>query len=156
MPSIDQVRKKADQRLGVLGPILDRRGGPSIRNRVLLYKQLIWPMMDLFPIWRYGVCTHVRGPQVLQSKCLCIAAGAPRYGGNRQIQVDLGVSFSADHANALTESFNSKLAGVGNSLVRHLSRYLSIDPCHLKHSPCMTEVSRPVEAAQKMIASLTQ
>jgi len=61
---------------------------------------------------------------VLQSKCLCIAAGAPRYIGNRQIQVDLGVSFSADHSNALTESFNSKLAGVGNSLVRHLSRYL--------------------------------
>jgi hypothetical protein len=84
-PSINQVRKKADQRMGVLGPILDRRGGPSIRNRVLLYKQLIWPMMDLFPIWRYGVCTHVRRPQVLQSKCLFIAVGAPRYIDNRQI-----------------------------------------------------------------------
>jgi hypothetical protein len=78
-PSVDQARKKADQRLGVLGPILDRRGGLSIRNRVLLYKQLIWPMMDLFPIRRSGACTHVRRPQVLQSKCLRIAAGAPRY-----------------------------------------------------------------------------
>jgi hypothetical protein len=43
---IDQVRKKASQRLGVLGPLLNRRSGLSIRNGVLLYIQLIRPMMD--------------------------------------------------------------------------------------------------------------
>jgi hypothetical protein len=42
---IDQVRKKAAQRLGTLGPLLNR-SGLSIRNGVLLYKQLIRPMMD--------------------------------------------------------------------------------------------------------------
>jgi len=47
---------------------------------------------------------------VLHSKCLHIAAGAPRFIGNRYIQVDLGVPFFAKHINALTESFNSKLA----------------------------------------------
>jgi hypothetical protein len=39
-----QVGKKAAQRLGVLGPLLNN--GLSIRNGVLLYKQLIHPMMD--------------------------------------------------------------------------------------------------------------
>jgi hypothetical protein len=43
---IDQVRKKASQRLGVLGPLLNRRSGLSIRNGVLLFRQLIRPMMD--------------------------------------------------------------------------------------------------------------
>jgi hypothetical protein len=38
--------KKAAQRLGVLGPLLNRRNGLSVRNGVLLYKQLIGPMMD--------------------------------------------------------------------------------------------------------------
>jgi len=66
----------------------------------------------------------VRRPQVLQSMCVHIAAGAPRYIGNRQIQVDLGVPFFAYHISALTKSFNSKLAGVGNSSVWYLTRYL--------------------------------
>jgi hypothetical protein len=35
---IDQVRKKAVQRLGILGPLLNRRSSFSIRNGVLLYK----------------------------------------------------------------------------------------------------------------------
>jgi hypothetical protein len=38
---INQVRKKAAERLGTLGPLLNRRSGLSIRIGVLLYKQLI-------------------------------------------------------------------------------------------------------------------
>jgi hypothetical protein len=34
---IDQVRKKVTQRLGTLGPLLNKRSGLSIRNGVLLY-----------------------------------------------------------------------------------------------------------------------
>jgi hypothetical protein len=42
---IDQVRKKAAQRVGASGPLLNI-SGLSIRNGVLLYKQLIRPKMD--------------------------------------------------------------------------------------------------------------
>jgi hypothetical protein len=114
---IDQVRKKASQRLGVLGPLLNRRSGLSIRNGVLLFRQLIRPMMDY-------VCP-VRKLQVLQSKCLRIATGAPWYMSNRQIHEDFGVPFFADHIRTLTESFVSKLADAGNPLVRQLGRYLT-------------------------------
>jgi hypothetical protein len=49
---INQVRKKASQRLGVLGPLLSR-SGLSIRNGVLLFRQLIRPMMEYAcPVWR--------------------------------------------------------------------------------------------------------
>ena len=122
---IVQVRRKAAQRLRVLGSILHRRSGLSIRNGVLLYKQLIRPMMDYAcPIWRSASCSHVRKLQVLQSKCLRIATGAPRYISNVQIHEDLGVPFFAEHIRALTESYDSKLAGVGNPLVQQLGRYL--------------------------------
>ena len=43
---IDQVRRKASQTLGVLSPLLSKRSGLSIRNRLMLYRQLIRPIMD--------------------------------------------------------------------------------------------------------------
>jgi hypothetical protein len=91
---VDQVRKKASQRLGVLGPLFNRRSGISIRNGVLLYRQLIRPMMDYAcPVWRSAARSHIRKLQVLLSKCLRIATGAPWYISNMQIHEDLGVPF---------------------------------------------------------------
>jgi len=45
-PHIDQVRKKPAQRMGMLDHLLNRRSDLFIRNELLLYKQLIHPMMD--------------------------------------------------------------------------------------------------------------
>jgi hypothetical protein len=45
-PHIDQVRKKTSQRMGMLGPLLNRKSDFSVRNGLMLYKQLIRPMMD--------------------------------------------------------------------------------------------------------------
>ena len=55
---------------------------------------------------------------MLQSKCLRLATGAPWYVSNRQIHEDLGVPLFA-----LTASFDSKLADVGNPFVLQLRRY---------------------------------
>jgi len=124
-PHIDQVRKKTAQRMGMLGPLLNSKSDLSIRNGVLLYKQLIRPMMDYAcPTWRSAARSHVWRLQVLQSKCLCLATGAPWYVSNMQIHEDVGVPFFADHIRALTESFDSKVADVGNPLVQQLGRYL--------------------------------
>jgi len=110
----------------LLGPLLYRKCDVSVSNRVLLYKQLIRPLMDYAcPAWRSAVRSHVRRLQVLQSKCLRLATGACWYVSNRQIHEDLGVTLLADHFRALTESFDSKLADGGNPLVRQLGRYLS-------------------------------
>jgi hypothetical protein len=70
---IDQVRKKASQRLGVLGPLLNRRSDLSTRNGVLLFRQLIRPMMDYAcPVWRSAARCHIRRLQVLQSKVFAL------------------------------------------------------------------------------------
>jgi hypothetical protein len=101
---VNQVRKRAAQILCVLGPLLKRRSGVTVRNGGLLYKQLIRPMMDYAcPIWRSTASSHVKKLQVLQSKCLRIATNAPWYVGNRQIDEDLGITFFADHIRVLTE-----------------------------------------------------
>jgi hypothetical protein len=60
-PHIDQISSRTAQRMGMLGPLLNRRTELSIRNGVLLYKQLIRPIMDYAcPVWRSALHTHVR------------------------------------------------------------------------------------------------
>jgi len=109
----------------MLGLLLNRKSDLSVRNEVLLYKQLIRPMMNYAcPAWRSAARTHVRRLQVLQSKCLRLATGALWYVRYRQIHEDLGVPLFVDHIRTLTESFDSTLADVGNPLVRQLSRYV--------------------------------
>jgi hypothetical protein len=84
---IDQVRKETAQMLGTLGPILNRRSNLSIGNGVLLYNQLIRPMMDYAcPVWRYAARSIIKQLQVLQSKRHRIATNAQWYKGNKQIQ----------------------------------------------------------------------
>jgi hypothetical protein len=81
-------------------------------------------MMDYAcPAWRSAARAHVRRLQVLQSKCLRLATGAPWYVRNREIHEDLGVLLFADHITALTASFDSKLTDVGKPLVRQIGRY---------------------------------
>jgi peroxiredoxin len=74
------------------------------------------------PAWMSAARSHVRKLQVLQSKCLRLATGAPWYVSNREIHEDLDVPLFADHIRALAESFDSKLADVGNPVVRQLGR----------------------------------
>jgi hypothetical protein len=112
--------------MGMLSLLQTWKSDLSIRNGVLLYKQLVRPMRDYAcPTWRSAACSHVRKLQVVQSECLCRATGAPWYVSNRQVHEDLGVPLFADHIRALTASFDSKLADVGNPLLRQLGRYLS-------------------------------
>jgi len=62
----------------MLGPLLNRKSDLSVREGVLLYKQLMRPMVGYAcPIWRSSARSHVRRLQVLQSKCLGLAFGAP-------------------------------------------------------------------------------
>jgi hypothetical protein len=108
LPHIYQVNKRTAQRMGLLGSLLNRKSELSIRNGVLLYKQLIRPMMDYAcPAWRSAARSHVRRLQILQSKCLRLVTGAHWYLSNRQIHEDLGVPIFADHIRALIASFHS-------------------------------------------------
>jgi hypothetical protein len=61
---------------------------------MLLYKQLIRPMLDYArPVWRFAARTHIKKLQVLQSKCPRFATNAPWYIGNKQIHDDLDVPY---------------------------------------------------------------
>jgi hypothetical protein len=104
---------------GNSGSLLNRKSDLSVRDGVLPYKQLIRPMMDYAcPAFRSSARSHIRKPQVLQSKCLRLATGSSWYVSNRQIHEDMGVPLFADQIGAMTASFDSKLADVGKPLLR--------------------------------------
>ena len=110
----------------MLCPFLKRNFDLSIRKGVLLYKQLIRPMMNYAcPAWMSAARSHVRSLQVLQSKYLRLFISAPWCVSNRQIHENLGVQLIAYHITALTKNFESKLANVDYPLIRQLSRHLS-------------------------------
>jgi hypothetical protein len=66
-----------------------------------------------------SVCIHM-----CKSKFFRLATGALWHVSNRQIHEDLSFPLFADHITALTASFASKLADVGNPKVRQFGRYL--------------------------------
>ena len=91
--------------MGTQGLLLNRKSDLSVRNGVLLYKQLIRPMMDYAcSAWRSAARTQVQRLQVLYSNRLRLATGALWYVSNKQIHEDLGVPLFADRIRALTES----------------------------------------------------
>jgi hypothetical protein len=63
---IDQVTKRSAQRMGLLCPLLNRKRDLSVRNGVLLYKQLFRLLMDYAcSAWRIAAGVHVGKLQVL-------------------------------------------------------------------------------------------
>jgi hypothetical protein len=111
-PHIDQVRKKAAQRLRVLDPLLNRRSGLPIGNGVLLYKQLIRATTRA----PYGGSLPAPMPGGYWCYSPSLAIGAPRSGS----------SIPRHNTTALTDSLDSKLDAVGNAAVRHLGRYSTL------------------------------
>jgi len=77
------------------------------------------PMLSVYPKEASWVRYYIRYTQPIS-----LATGALCYVSNRQIHEDLGVPLFTDLIRALTASFDSKLADVGNPLVRQLGRYL--------------------------------
>jgi hypothetical protein len=93
--------------MGMQGPPLNRRIDLSIRNGVLLYKQLIRNMIDYAcPTWRSAARTPIRRLQLLQFKCLRLATGDPWYVCSRKIHEDLDIPQFTDPIRTLTASFD--------------------------------------------------
>jgi len=101
---IDQTKKKTAQRMGVLRLLLNRRSDLSIRNGVLLYKQLIRPMVD------YGCPYGVSSLASISGNGRCFNPSVfelpPLHLGTLVISkfmIYLGVPFLADHVISLRD-----------------------------------------------------
>jgi hypothetical protein len=101
--------------------------GPVIQAAHLPLDGLFMPRMEVCCL---HPCPRAAG---LQSKCLRLASGAPWHVSSRQIHEDLAVPLFAD-IRALTASFDSKLADVGN--VHPFSHI-----CNIGHVNCRLQLT---------------
>ena len=96
--------------MGKICPHLNRKSDLSVRNGVLLYKQLIRPMKDYAcRAWRSAARTHVRRLQMLQSKCPRLATGAHWYVTGRYTRIWVFRSLPTTSESSLRVSTKSKL-----------------------------------------------
>jgi hypothetical protein len=86
---INQAGRRAEKRLGVLGPPPKQEKRPVHEKRCAAL-QVAHPSYDVLRVSDLEVCCSQprRKLQVFQSKCLCIATNAPWYVSNRQIHED--------------------------------------------------------------------
>ena len=83
-------------------------------------------MMDYAcPVWWHVAPSHLKSPQVIQSKCLRSAMGAPWYVSNLQLHSDLGVPYLAEHIRNIAQSLYPTFPDTENPLVWQLGRYLA-------------------------------
>ena len=106
----------------MVGPLLNSK--LSIRQERSPAIEAAHPPHDRLSVPRVEVrCPH----PCPEATCVTIQVSSPRYWYPlvriRQIHEYLGIPLFADHIRALTERFDSKLADVGNPLVRQLGRY---------------------------------
>lgn len=122
---ISEVRQRAKRRLTILAPLLNARSGLSIANGLLIFKQIIRPMLTYAaPVWWTAARSHIQKLQAVQSTCLRRVTGARWYISNRQIHEDLQIDYLQDHITGLARSFGSKLENADNPLVRQLGIHL--------------------------------
>jgi len=90
----------------MLVPNLNRKADVTVRNGVLLHKQLIRPPMDFSCSACRSAARSLRRLELLKSKSLCLATEAHWYVRNRHIHEDLCVPLLANHIRVMTETFD--------------------------------------------------
>ena len=74
-------------------------------------------MMDYeCPVWWHVAPSHLKLLQVIQSKCLRSATGAPWYVSNLQIHSDMEVPYSGEHIRSIAQILYTTFPDMENPL----------------------------------------
>jgi hypothetical protein len=152
----DLVGNKAAQRSDLLDPSLTGEAvcpSQTVCCCTCSSSVLSWTMhvrsAGLLPLATSG------GHKALQYKCLLVTTNTTWYVSNRQIQEDIGIRLLADYISVIIASFDSKLADVGNPLLRPIGwrlRRTSIDSGH----QCITEANWCSVCQSRLFLKLSQ
>ncbi|KAJ8888089.1 hypothetical protein PR048_007576 [Dryococelus australis] len=114
----------AQARLSIFYPILNPRSTLTRNKAVLLYTMLIRPVIThAAPSRPHAAKTHIRRLQIIQNKCLRIAADAPRYCPIVDLHRDLKIEKLDEHFVKLTQKFYTDCANSANTKISNLGDY---------------------------------
>lgn len=122
--NITRLATKARSRLGILGPVLNRRSTLSIANGLTLYKSMVLPIMTYAaPIWGTAADSKLSQLQRVQNRALRTATRAPWFVRNADLHRDAQLPTFRAAVVQLATKFYADLEAVPNPLVSTLSQY---------------------------------
>lgn len=131
---IKEVCNKANQVLCQLYPIFNKYNRLNIKNKSLIYKVCIRPILTYAcPVWSNISKNNIKTLQVLQNKCLRIVGQFPRWTPIKTIHETLEIPTIDEFIKTLTEKFFEKCTFNENNLINNLGNYTLSDLKYKKY-----------------------
>jgi len=121
-PHITSKLQQGYQRLKILYPLLNRQSSLSWKCSILLYKQILRPLLlYAVPVWGNCAKTHIHKIQIFQSKLLRTISNAPWFIRNAALYTDFQLLSITDYIKKLTINFFNHLQSASRATYYNLS-----------------------------------
>ncbi|GFT18757.1 RNA-directed DNA polymerase from mobile element jockey [Trichonephila clavipes] len=99
--------------------LVGRRSPLSLDNKVILYKQILRPVITYgSPVWRAAATTHMKKIQVIQNKILRVMTNAPWYVRNDVIHNDLHMEPITNYITKLSRNVFKSIESHDNPIIK--------------------------------------
>ena len=123
------IQQTAIQRLGQLGPLINKKSKLKKQIQLTLYKGVVLPtLLYACEVWGYAAHTHIHKLQVVQNKALRIISGAPWYVRGARLHTDYKIETIKEIVFNRTLKFYNKTNKSTNELIKTLG-----DETNTKH-----------------------
>ncbi|GBN13709.1 putative RNA-directed DNA polymerase from transposon X-element, partial [Araneus ventricosus] len=121
---VDEVRNKVTAVNIKLYYVMGKNSKLSLRNKLLLYKTLLRPIMSYAsPVWGAAAKTHINKLETAQNKIARQITQAPWYVRNKQIQKELKLTSVLDYFRKLAIKFFNNIDNSTNAAIAEIPRY---------------------------------
>ena len=122
---ITQTSKKSAQAMAMIYPLYARSSNLSLPNKLLVYKQIIRPMLTYGSlVWGAAAPSLIAKLQVQQNKFLRFACNAPRSTNMKYLQEELGIEPFFEYIKKINSAKLIKAAEHTNILVTDSLKYV--------------------------------
>lgn len=119
---INKTCIKASNCLKSLYPVLNRKSRLSLKNKNLLFKSIIRPILTYgAPIWRHSAWSHRKKLQIIQNKCLKIIEDLPWRFPTVHLHNLTKYQFLDDHIESLSTKFFDGCAHSSFQIIRNIN-----------------------------------
>lgn len=116
---IEKSCEKAVKAFRALWPLLNRRSLLSHKNKNLIYKCVIRPIISFAsPIWCKAANTHLKRLQIIQNKCLKMINNKPWHHPTTHLHRETGYELFSSFIRRLNENYFEKLSNTPYEILR--------------------------------------
>ncbi|GFV43650.1 RNA-directed DNA polymerase from mobile element jockey [Trichonephila clavipes] len=116
---IDYLAEKFWGRIHLAISLVGRRSLLSLENKVILYKQILRPVITYgSPVWGAAATTHMKKIHVIQNKILRVMTNAPWYVRNDVIHNDLHMERITNYITKLSRNVFKSIESHDNPIIK--------------------------------------